>query len=485
MNRSPHHRRCGSSPVSPCSWPAAARTAATRDPAPRRPRASGDPGRPRRRRRAAQRQRVQRARLRRAQAGRARARDRGPRRRGEVRRRLRPEHVHARAAGLRPRHRGRVRAGDAVAAAAAKYPDTNFAIVDVDQTPTEGQAGERRRGSSSARSRSATSSATSARSRRSAPAATSISAVGGFKEPPVDRFIAGYRAGAEAAVPGTKVRWGYSQDWDDQAKCKELALNQIAAGSKVVFQVAGGCGLGALSAAKDKGVWGIGVDGDQSFLGPHVLTSALKGVDAAVFLTIQAVVGRGLRRVAATRSSGSIRTASGSARPQPERERGRLAATEKVEQQIADGEITDIPTTSEAWSGSRGPSTLGASGARARSIGPGALRRLRGLRRPRPGPNARVRTEYTGGRCPATGDPARAGIAGAEHVARRRAEVQLERGAAPGRVERLAEHGEVGVARREARRRAGVQVAPASRVSHTRTAAAGVVRSSAPISGIT
>ena len=92
-----------------------------------------------------------------------------------------------------------------------------------------------------------------------------------------------------AAVPGTKVTWGYSQDWEDQAKCKELALNQIAAGSKVVFQVAGGCGLGALSAAKDEGVWGIGVDGDQSFLGPHVLTSALKGVDSAVFLTIKAL----------------------------------------------------------------------------------------------------------------------------------------------------------------------------------------------------
>ena len=80
--------------------------------------------------------------------------------------------------------------------------------------------------------------------------ANSISAVGGFKEPPVDRYIAGYQAGAEEAVPGTKVSWGYSQDWDDQAKCKELALNQIAAGSKVVFQVAGGCGLGALDAAR-------------------------------------------------------------------------------------------------------------------------------------------------------------------------------------------------------------------------------------------
>ena len=59
-----------------------------------------------------------------------------------------------------------------------------------------------------------------------------ISAVGGMKEPPVDRFIAGYFAGAEKAAPGIETILDYSQDWDDQAKCKELALNQIARGSK-------------------------------------------------------------------------------------------------------------------------------------------------------------------------------------------------------------------------------------------------------------
>jgi basic membrane protein A and related proteins len=53
--------------------------------------------------------------------------------------------------------------------------------------------------------------------------------------------------------------------------------------------VAGGCGLGALDAAKEKSVWGIGVDADQSFLGDHILTSAVKRVDVAVFKTIEAV----------------------------------------------------------------------------------------------------------------------------------------------------------------------------------------------------
>jgi basic membrane protein A len=55
----------------------------------------------------------------------------------------------------------------------------------------------------------------------------------------------------------------------------------------VVFQVAGGCGLGALDAAREKGRWGIGVDKDQSNLGAHILTSAVKRVDTAVFLTAQ------------------------------------------------------------------------------------------------------------------------------------------------------------------------------------------------------
>jgi basic membrane protein A len=58
----------------------------------------------------------------------------------------------------------------------------------------------------------------------------------------------------------------------------------------VVFQVAGGCGLGALSAAKEKGVWGIGVDADQAYLGDYILTSAIKKVDVAVFDTIKQVV---------------------------------------------------------------------------------------------------------------------------------------------------------------------------------------------------
>ena len=114
-----------------------------------------------------------------------------------------------------------------------------------------------------------------------------ISSVGGQKIPPVDHYIAGYQAGAKAADPGITTLNGYSQDFTAQDKCKNLALNQIQQGSKVVFQVAGGCGLGALSAAQQQGVQGIGVDADQAYLGSYILTSAEKKVDNAVFNAIK------------------------------------------------------------------------------------------------------------------------------------------------------------------------------------------------------
>jgi len=117
---------------------------------------------------------------------------------------------------------------------------------------------------------------------------TTIAAVGGLKIPPVDRFIAGYYAGAKKASAKVKVIHSYSQDFVDQAKCKEQALNHIANGAGVVFQVAGQCGLGVLSAAKERKVLGIGVDADQGYLGAHVMTSATKKVDVAVSTTIAA-----------------------------------------------------------------------------------------------------------------------------------------------------------------------------------------------------
>ena len=167
-----------------------------------------------------------------------------------------------------------------------------------------------------------------------------IAAVGGQKIPPVDRFIAGYYVGAKKAFAGVKVEHSYSQDVVDQAKCKEAALNHIATGATVVFQVAGQCGLGVLSAAKEKKVFGIGVDADQGYLGTHVLTSATKKVDVAVYKTIEAAKTGGARfktnfNAIFTVKNGGVGYGRISTRAQPSWRRALLS----IRTQIATGKI--------------------------------------------------------------------------------------------------------------------------------------------------
>jgi len=116
-----------------------------------------------------------------------------------------------------------------------------------------------------------------------------IGAVMGLKIPPVDIWTAGYKFCAQKAVPGTKVLTGYSGDFVDTNKCKTVAENQLAQGAQVLFQVAGGCGLGTLKAADEANKWGIGVDVDQYALAKRVLTSAVKRVDTGVYDAIKQV----------------------------------------------------------------------------------------------------------------------------------------------------------------------------------------------------
>jgi basic membrane protein A and related proteins len=167
--------------------------------------------------------------------------------------------------------------------------------------------------------------------------------VGGQKIPPVDHYIAGYQKGVKDANPDAKVENGYSQKFDDPAPCKEIALNQIAEGAKVVFQVAGGCGLGALDAAKEKGVQGIGVDADQAYLGDQIMTSALKKVDVAVYNEIKAVQDgsfKGGADVIFDIKSGGVGIGKTNS------EGSKYAdQVKEVQDKIASGEVADIPDT--------------------------------------------------------------------------------------------------------------------------------------------
>ncbi len=113
---------------------------------------------------------------------------------------------------------------------------------------------------------------------------STIGAVGGIEVPAVDRYIAGYKFCAKKVDPSVKVYVNFSQSFTDTAKCKDVALSQINQHqADIIFQVAGGCGVGALDAADSKGVFGIGVDADQGYLHSSIITSAIKRVDSAVY----------------------------------------------------------------------------------------------------------------------------------------------------------------------------------------------------------
>src|SRR5256885_4028862 len=117
-----------------------------------------------------------------------------------------------------------------------------------------------------------------------------VGSMGGIPIPPVDRYIAGYQDAVKTVSPTTKILNGYSNDFVDQQKGKEVGLNHIGQGCDILFQVAGGSGLGYIAAAKEKGVYAIGVDVDQIDVAPGtVITSAMKRVDKAVYDTSNAV----------------------------------------------------------------------------------------------------------------------------------------------------------------------------------------------------
>jgi basic membrane protein A and related proteins len=233
---------------------------------------------------------------------------------------------------------------DAVDTAATKFPKSNFAIVDVDQSSEKHKPKNLLGLLFKEQEVGYLAGYLAALEEKRRPGKDVIGSVGGQKQPPVDRFIAGYQAGAKAADPGITVLNGYSQDFADQQKCKEIAIDQIAQGAGVVFQVAGGCGLGALEAAKQKGVWGIGVDADQSFLGPHILTSAVKRVDAAVYLAVKSVVdGKfkgGSNAVFGLKDNGVALGKISARVPASE-----VSKIQKIRADIIAGKIKNIPTT--------------------------------------------------------------------------------------------------------------------------------------------
>jgi basic membrane protein A len=110
-----------------------------------------------------------------------------------------------------------------------------------------------------------------------------IGVIGGTRSVAVDQFLVGYVQGARAIDPDVEVLIAYSNSFGDPTVGRQIALSMFEQGADIVYQVAGGTGIGVIRAAEEAGRYAIGVDSVQDGLAPgHVLTSMVKRVDLAV-----------------------------------------------------------------------------------------------------------------------------------------------------------------------------------------------------------
>ena len=167
--------------------------------------------------------------------------------------------------------------------------------------------------------------------------------IGGTKSVGIDKFIVGYIQGARAVDPKAEVKVAYSNNFGDPAIGLQMAKAMFDGGANVVYQVAGGTGLGVIQAAKETGNFAIGVDTDQDGIAPgSVLTSMIKRTDVAVETVIKDYADRQIPR----RQDGDARPRRGRRRPLPDEihpgprsRRRRSPRSTTLKKKILSGEI--------------------------------------------------------------------------------------------------------------------------------------------------
>jgi basic membrane protein A len=182
---------------------------------------------------------------------------------------------------------------ESVGKVAAEYPDIHFAIIDdaslVDVANVASLTFAEHEGSFLVGAAAALKSE-----------AGHVGFVGGVQVPLIEKFQAGYEAGAKAVNPDITIDVTYLTQppdfsgFGDPAKGKTAAEGMYQNGADIVYHAAGGSGGGVFEAASEAGGMAIGVDSDQyNTADPSVqdviMTSMLKNVDVAVYNYLKAV----------------------------------------------------------------------------------------------------------------------------------------------------------------------------------------------------
>ena len=171
---------------------------------------------------------------------------------------------------------------DAIAGVSAENPDVQFSIIDVNWLSGDNlrqYVFKEHEGSYLVGIAAAMASKTG-----------KVGFVGGMDVPLISKFACGYVGGAKSVDANVTVYQNMTGTtpaaWNDPVKGAELTRSQIDRGADVVYQAAGGTGVGVIQAAVDAGKLVIGVDSNQNHLFPgSVLTSMLKRVDVAAYNT--------------------------------------------------------------------------------------------------------------------------------------------------------------------------------------------------------
>jgi basic membrane protein A and related proteins len=173
--------------------------------------------------------------------------------------------------------------------------------------------------------------------------------VGGIKFPLIEKFEYGYMAGVKLANPACDILSEYAKSFTDAAKGKTIASHMYQQGADIVFHASGSVGDGVIEAAREKNRWVIGVDKDQNFLAPdHVLTSAMKRVDHALFDMVEKLAAgefQGGQTVVYNFSNNGVGIAPTSDRHVP---RTVLDETDDLIRKIKSGALV-VPSTRETY----------------------------------------------------------------------------------------------------------------------------------------
>jgi basic membrane protein A and related proteins len=192
-----------------------------------------------------------------------------------------------------------------------------------------------------------------------------IGFVGGMDIAVIEKFEAGFAAGVMSVNPeasanliggdatsGSTVK--FASAFNDVNKGYELGKSLADAGCDVVYQAAGGTGLGvfnAISDVKEKGdaIWAIGTDKDQAAVMPEyaniILSSMIKKVNIASYLSAKEVYEGnfkgGVQNLGILEDAVGIAPSTSDNTPQDV-----LDIVELYEQMIKDGNLV-VPSTRE------------------------------------------------------------------------------------------------------------------------------------------